>query len=186
LNKPPEWKAHTLTIASERLTLDPPLRVYVRTKAKSEPSGGTLALSLPDHFVAGKPFIVTARVTNAQPDQALTLSLGPKLERLEGAERQVVPSSTKEATLTWKVQALEPGRFNISVRSSTGVDERKSITISPAKQNYTLLDAQRALKMGVGTIPEEVELDVDGSGFVNSGDALLILQMAGARLEKQR
>jgi hypothetical protein len=72
------------------------------------------------------------------------------------------------------------------VRSSTGAEQEKTITISPAReQRYTLLDAQRALKMWVGLLPEDLELDVDASGLVDSHDAVLILQMAGVRLDKQ-
>jgi hypothetical protein len=50
---------------------------------------------------------------------------------------------------------------------------------------HNVLDAQRALKMWVGLIPVELELDVDRDGLVDSRDAVLILQMVGGRLSKQ-
>ncbi len=50
-----------------------------------------------------------------------------------------------------------------------------------ANRNWSALDASRALKMSVGLLPQERELDVNADGRVTSRDAVIILQLANRR-----
>ncbi len=92
-----------------------------------------LALALGGPFVPGRPITITAQVDFPGAGQALTLVLPPGLTRVEGKEIQPVPLSFGPALVLWKVQALEPGEFAVSVRSSTGVIRSQTIKVMPPK-----------------------------------------------------
>jgi len=152
---------------------------------------GLLRLTLDGTFFAGELFTVLARVQNPLKDQTLTLALPAGLERAAGLEKEAVPPAMNgSSVLTWKVKAPKPGDFTFKVQSSTGLVESKTVTILPPPPNVEppaletsrspaqarIFDAQRALKMSVGLMPEDLRLDLDGDGRVTSHDASLILQ----------
>lgn len=152
----------------------------------SSAGSGKLRLTLDGTFVVGEPFTVLARVQNPVKEQTLTLALPAGLERAAGQEKEAVPPATNDSSVvTWKVKAAQPGDFTLEVKSSTGLVEAKTVTILPppvkveaskSSGQDKMLDAQRALKMSVGLLPEDRRLDLDGDGRVTSHDALRILQ----------
>jgi peptidyl-prolyl cis-trans isomerase B (cyclophilin B) len=109
---------------------DVPLEpVVIRTLRRAT----ELTLALGGPFAPGRPITVTAQVDFPSAGQALTLVLPPGLNRVEGKEIQAVPLSFSPALVLWKVQALEPGEFAVSVRSSTGVIRSQTIKVMRPK-----------------------------------------------------
>jgi peptidyl-prolyl cis-trans isomerase B (cyclophilin B) len=91
----------------------------------------TLALS--GSLVPGKPITITAQVDFPAAGEALTLVLPPGLNCVEGKERQPVPLASGPSLVLWKVQALEPGEYSVSVRSSTGAIRSQTIKVPRPK-----------------------------------------------------
>lgn len=80
------------------------------------------------------------------------------------------------------VLSLAVTTINHPDRSVPSIDRIDGlIEVLPEEQPWTALDAREALKMSVGTIPENLRLDVDKSGKVTSLDATLILQDVNSR-----
>ncbi len=101
-------------------------------------NGGRFALTLGGDFAPGKIFSVTAVVTEPVAGQKLTLRLPARLQLADGAETQLVPPAPEKggiASVTWKVKVPQPGKFPLRVESSTGVVQKKTITIEQADTN---------------------------------------------------
>jgi hypothetical protein len=101
----------------------------------SSEGGGQLALSLSGSFVPGGVFTLTAYVSDPQPGQSLTLTLPAGFKLVEGADVQPVPAlpantSSRNSPVTWKIRAADrKGKFDLKVRSSTGVSQTQPVTI---------------------------------------------------------
>lgn len=94
---------------------------------------GRFNVVLGGSFEPGKLFTVTAYVSDPAPGQSLTLELPSGMERIEGKEIQPVPEASDErpqSLVLWKARVRETGTFPLRVRSSTGVTQSKTITIS--------------------------------------------------------
>jgi hypothetical protein len=89
---------------------------------------GAFQILLTGDFAPGKAFTVSTKVVSPIPDQKLTLLLPAGLERLEGNDSQIAKA---DVPLTWKVKIKEAGKFTVGVKSTTGVTQRKTITIEP-------------------------------------------------------
>ncbi len=95
---------------------------------------GVVALALGGSFEPGKIFTLTAYVEDPVLNQTLTLELPDGMERLEGREVQPVPvAHSGPSVVLWKARVLRPGDYEVKVRSSTGVTQIKSISISPSR-----------------------------------------------------
>lgn len=94
--------------------------------------GGDFKMLMEGDFAPGKVFAVKASVTEPLPGQALTLELPKGLERVEGAEKQVVEAG--KSVPTWKVKTLAPGKFPLLLHSTTGVTARKTLLIDPPNE----------------------------------------------------
>jgi hypothetical protein len=94
--------------------------------------GGKLAVSLSGSFEPGEEFTVAAYVNRPQPGQTLTLNLPKELERTQSEATQTVrPQAGQEnSVVTWKVRVVQTGRFTLEVRSSTGVSQSRTLTIT--------------------------------------------------------
>jgi cyclophilin family peptidyl-prolyl cis-trans isomerase len=87
----------------------------------------TLALS--GSREAGKLITITAQVDFPSTGQALTLVLPPGLKCVEGKEIQPVTVSPGPTLVLWKVRALEPGDYAVSVRSNTGIIRSETVKV---------------------------------------------------------
>ena len=57
------------------------------------------------------------------------------MQRVEGKEIQPVPESSEErpqSLVLWKARVERTGTFPLRVRSSTGVTQGKTVTVTPA------------------------------------------------------
>jgi cyclophilin family peptidyl-prolyl cis-trans isomerase len=77
----------------------------------------------------GKLISITAQVDFPCRGQALTLELPPGLSLVEGKEIQPVPISSAPTLVLWKVRAVEPGEFAVSVRSNMGVIRSQTLKV---------------------------------------------------------
>jgi hypothetical protein len=97
-------------------------------------SGGHLLLTVGGRLVPNVEFTLTALVHDPMPGEALTLDLPPGLEA-EGQQRtQAVPpvpagASRSDSPVTWRLRASKDGRYELSVRSSTGATQKLPLTI---------------------------------------------------------
>jgi hypothetical protein len=102
----------------------------IATKAEDE---GQVDLALGGSFEPGKLFNVTAYVTDPVQGQWLTLELPEGMALVEGRETQPVPEAqgNEAASLVqWRARVLRPGRFNVRVRSSTGLTQGRLVTVA--------------------------------------------------------
>jgi hypothetical protein len=109
---------------------------YGKGLATSPENEGLVRLALGGSFEPGKAFDVTAYVTDPVPGQSLTLELPRGMELLGGPECQPVPETPAEephSLVRWRARVLQPGEHALRVRSSTGVTQAKTITITPAR-----------------------------------------------------
>jgi predicted secreted protein len=95
---------------------------------------GKLGLTLGGSFEPGQSFTLTAYVQNPTQGQTLTLEIPDGLERIEGDQTQNVPPAGGNATsiVTWKIKVQRTGDFTTQVRSSNGLVQAKTISISGA------------------------------------------------------
>jgi hypothetical protein len=93
---------------------------------------GQMNLVLGGSFEPGKIFTLSAYVLDPSPGQTLTLEMPPGMHRVEGKERQPVPSLNEDGDtlVLWKARVTRTGEFPIHVRSSTGVTQTKVVTVS--------------------------------------------------------
>lgn len=91
------------------------------------PTGGKLSVELQGSFEPGQAFTVVGKVTEPVEGQTLTLHLPAGLQKIEGETTQRL--NGREATASWKVKVLEPGKYPVRVASSTGIAQTKTITI---------------------------------------------------------
>jgi hypothetical protein len=109
---------------------------YGKGLVTSPENEGRVRLELGGSFEPGKLFTVTAHVTDPAPGQSLTLELPDGMVLVEGKECQPVPALQGEdpySLVLWRARVLRPGEFALRVRSSTGVTESKTISITPAR-----------------------------------------------------
>jgi len=95
---------------------------------------GKMAVALGGSFEPGKQFTLSAFVDDPVPGQTLTLELPAGMTRLEGKEIQPVPAPGEKGSslVLWKARVLQPGDFEVKVRSSTGVTQVKHISVKLA------------------------------------------------------
>jgi hypothetical protein len=89
---------------------------------------GAFQVLLTGDFVPGKTFTVSTKVVNPVPDQKLTLVLPAGLQRVDGTDSQIAQANVP---LEWKVKIEQAGKFTVGVKSTTGVTQRKTVSIEP-------------------------------------------------------
>ncbi len=97
-------------------------------------SGGHLLLTVGGRLVPNVEFTLTALVHDPKPGETLTLELPAGLEAEGQQLTQIVPpvppgASRPDSPLTWRLRSAKDGRYEISVRSSTGATQKLPITI---------------------------------------------------------
>ncbi len=97
---------------------------------------GRFRVSLDGDLAPGKYFTVTAHVSEPVEKQTLTLQLPAQdqLRLIKGAAEQPVPRADKGSSsqVSWLVKVEKAGKFPLGVKSSTGVTQKKTITIESA------------------------------------------------------
>jgi hypothetical protein len=99
----------------------------------SAAGGGRLALTTSSEVTRGSEFTVTAYLKNPLPGQQITLSLPEGFQLVKGASTQAVPpASTSTSAVSWAVRAgPKEGSFDLSVSSSSGERQHKTISVQP-------------------------------------------------------
>jgi hypothetical protein len=108
---------------------------YGKGIVPSPDSEGAVNLALGGSFEPGKAFDVTAYVSDPAQGQSLTLELPAGMALIEGPQTQPVPEPPGDeasSVVRWRARVLRPGEFALRVRSSTGVTQGKTITVTPA------------------------------------------------------
>jgi hypothetical protein len=97
-------------------------------------SEGRVTVAFGGSFAPRGLFTVTAYVDDPLESQSLTLELPPGMEPVEGNAVQPVPPPEEagRSVVVWKARVLGPGRYPVRIRSSTGVTETRTVTITPA------------------------------------------------------
>jgi hypothetical protein len=100
--------------------------------ASSPESEGRVTLATGGSFEPGKVFTVTAYVDEPVVGQSLALELPPGMELVGGKAVQPVPApeGTETSIVQWRARVQRLGRFPLRVRSSTGMTQTRTITIS--------------------------------------------------------
>jgi hypothetical protein len=97
---------------------------------------GKVSFALAGNFEPEKLFTVTAYVNDPIEGQNLTLELPKGIERVEGKETQSVPPVQPDldnSVVLWRCSVLEPGSYDIRIRSSNGVIQTRSVTVTKAE-----------------------------------------------------
>src|SRR6266545_2310268 len=101
--------------------------------ASSPENEGRVTLSLGGSFEPKKTFTITAYVDDPVEGQSLKLELPPGIELIEGREVQPVPPPPgveARSLVVWRARVHALGRFPLRVRSSTGVTQTRTVTVS--------------------------------------------------------
>jgi hypothetical protein len=108
---------------------------YIYGKGVGIPPGssGRFSLTLGGSMQPGKLFTIAAQVLDPAVGQTMTLDLPKGMKLIEGHTVEPVPGplgDRAESLVLWKARVLEPGTFQLRVRSSTGMTQAKTITIA--------------------------------------------------------
>ncbi|MCI0366586.1 MAG: hypothetical protein L0219_22205 [Phycisphaerales bacterium] len=109
---------------------------YGRGIATLPENEGRVRLEFGGSFEAGKLFSITAYVEEPITSQSLTLELPPGLQLVEGREIMPVPSPSEgnaTSVVLWKARVLRYGDHAIRIRSSNGVTQTRTVSITPAQ-----------------------------------------------------
>jgi hypothetical protein len=124
------WNEHTLEPGRSRTVGF----TYGLGNVDTRESGGHLLLTVGGRLVRHGEFTLTALVHDPQAGEKLTLQLPPGFSILEGDAEQEVPAvppgaSRPDSPVTWRLRAGEDGKYELSVRSSTGAKQKLPLTI---------------------------------------------------------
>jgi hypothetical protein len=105
---------------------------YGVSLASSPESEGRVTVGLGGSFEPGKLFTVAAQVDEPVEGQSLTLELPAGMELVEGKRTQPVPPPAEAGSslVVWKARVQKLGDFPLKVRSSTGVTQTKTISVT--------------------------------------------------------
>ena len=98
-------------------------------------SSKELLVTADGSFKPGGQFTVTALISNPKPKETLELKLPAGFRLVNSNAIQLVPAATEDASsrnsrpVTWKVQAGTIGKHELTVRSSSNVEQKLSVTI---------------------------------------------------------
>jgi predicted secreted protein len=131
-------------------------------------STGKLGVTLGGSFDLNQNFTVTAYVEKPVPGQTVRLELPDGLRLVEGAETQAVPRALVGDTslVTWKVQGKRAGTVRLTVRSSTGQTQARTLTIAGPH--------------GQGGVQESGPFAVDLTGAFDPGKAFQVIAKVAA------
>lgn len=104
---------------------------YGKGLASNLENEGKVTVAFGGSFAPNKVFTITAYVDEPLESQTLQLDLPSGLERLEGKEIQPVPPpSNGTSVVFWKARVLTLGEFTIRLKSSSGQNWNRTITVS--------------------------------------------------------
>lgn len=94
---------------------------------------GRISVDFGGSFEPGKIFTVTAYVDDPIDGQSLTLLLPKGIERTEGKVTQIVPlvGESGPSIVMWRCKLAHTGAYPIRIRSSNGVTQTHTVTVSP-------------------------------------------------------
>lgn len=97
-------------------------------------SSGHLLVTVGGRLVPQVEFTLTALVHDPQPGETLTLELPAGIEAEGQQITQAVPpvpagASRPDSPVTWRLRASKDGRYELTVRSSTGTKQKLPLTI---------------------------------------------------------
>ncbi|HYV37340.1 MAG TPA: hypothetical protein VE988_16650, partial [Gemmataceae bacterium] len=97
-------------------------------------AGGKLGVSVGGNFVVNGEMTIQALVNNPEKGQKLTLKLPDGLSLIDrGTEHKIVEmpqaGAVQQSPVDWRIRADRQGTFVIEVLSSTGISQKKTITI---------------------------------------------------------
>jgi hypothetical protein len=107
---------------------------YGKGLAITPESEGRVSLAFGGSFQPNKLFTVTASVEDPLSNQTLALELPAGMELLEGKSVQPVPMPSADSATSlvlWKCRVKELGEHTLRIRSSNGITQTRTITISP-------------------------------------------------------
>jgi hypothetical protein len=92
---------------------------------------GELGVTVGGSFSPGGELTVVGYVNNPKANQTLTLTLPAGFTFVEGTQTQPVPPAVpnRPSPVTWRIRSGAAGRFDLTVRSSTGAEQKKQITV---------------------------------------------------------
>jgi serine/threonine protein kinase len=107
---------------------------YGLGNADTRESSGHLLFTAGGRLVPNVDFSLMALVHNPKPDETLTLELPEGIETMGQQLTQRVPgippgASASICPVTWRLRASNEGKYELTVRSSTGVKQKLSLTI---------------------------------------------------------
>jgi hypothetical protein len=97
-------------------------------------ANGQLGVSVGGNFTPHGDLTTVALINNPEKGQTVTLKLPQGLVLVEGDATQSVPAvpagaAVQQSPVTWRIRAQREGNYVIEVQSSTGVTQKKPITI---------------------------------------------------------
>jgi hypothetical protein len=96
-------------------------------------SGGHLLLTVGGRLVPNVEFTLTALVHDPKADETLTLEMPSGIDAEEQTTQRVPPvpagASRADSPVTWRLRAAKDGKYELSVRSSTGAKQKLPLTI---------------------------------------------------------
>ncbi len=97
-------------------------------------SGGDLLLTAGGRLVPNVDFSLMALVHDPKPDETLTLELPTGVEAAGQQMTRKVPAvppgaSRRDSPVTWRLRASKEGKYELTVRSSTGAKQKLPLTI---------------------------------------------------------
>jgi hypothetical protein len=100
--------------------------------ASSPENEGRVTMALGGSFEPKKAFTITAYVDEPVEGQSLTLELPAGVELLEGKQVQPVPAPLGggSSLVLWRARVHELGRYPLRIRSSTGLTQTRTVTVS--------------------------------------------------------
>jgi hypothetical protein len=113
--------------------------------ASSPENEGRVTMAFGGSFAPGKTFTVTAYVDDPLEGQSLALELPAGMEPVEGKLVQPVPTpgEVNRSVVYWKARVLRPGQYPLRIRSSNGVTQTRTVTITPAATASQPAEASR-------------------------------------------
>lgn len=123
------WKPVTVQ-PNATVTLAYAYGIGLATTPESE---GRVGLTFGGSFEPGKLFTLTATVDDPISNQTLELELPAGMEIVEGKRVQPVPepaADTATSVVLWKCRVTELGEHTLRIRSSSGVTQTRTITVS--------------------------------------------------------
>jgi hypothetical protein len=148
------WKVQVLEPGTHPIRVEWQGVAVTKTLTLTRPEtalGGYVSMEVKTPAGPGKPFTVTASVTDPVPGQTLTLELPDGLRLVEGKEvTPVVKAGGPTTVVNWKVMVDRTGTYPLRLVSSTGVTLKKTITLEKGQEKGGGFDIEPVGKIAPG------------------------------------